>query len=208
MTLRSCIDTPAPGSLPAVLGRTAYRVIQEGLTNARRHDWAPQWKSRSSPAGRRPWWRRSSAWAPAVSRRRACPGGRRRHLARAGAAGRGAGAGAYGRAGAGIGAGAGLIGLAERLALVGGGLEHGTNPAGDFVSGRPCRGPHDRPAPAGGPAPEASPIRVLLVDDDPLVRAGLTMMLAGAWTLQVVGEAEDWLVACCPPSTCTIPTSS
>ena len=47
------------------------------------------------------------------------------------------------------------------------------------------------PAPAGGPAPEASPIRVLLVDDDPLVRAGLTMMLAGARTLQVVGEAED-----------------
>jgi DNA-binding NarL/FixJ family response regulator len=42
-----------------------------------------------------------------------------------------------------------------------------------------------------GPAPEASPIRVLLVDDDPLVRAGLTMMLAGARSLQVVGEAED-----------------
>jgi len=42
-----------------------------------------------------------------------------------------------------------------------------------------------------GPVPEASPIRVLLVDDDPLVRAGLTMMLAGARSLQVVGEAED-----------------
>ena len=42
-----------------------------------------------------------------------------------------------------------------------------------------------------GPAPAASPIRVLLVDDDPLVRAGLTMMLAGARSLQVVGEAED-----------------
>jgi DNA-binding NarL/FixJ family response regulator len=35
------------------------------------------------------------------------------------------------------------------------------------------------------------PIRVLLVDDDALVRAGLTMMLAGASQLQVVGEAED-----------------
>jgi DNA-binding NarL/FixJ family response regulator len=35
------------------------------------------------------------------------------------------------------------------------------------------------------------PIRVLLVDDDALVRAGLKMMLAGARQLEVVGEAED-----------------
>jgi DNA-binding NarL/FixJ family response regulator len=35
------------------------------------------------------------------------------------------------------------------------------------------------------------PVRVLLVDDDALVRAGLTMMLAGAPQLAVVGEAED-----------------
>jgi DNA-binding NarL/FixJ family response regulator len=34
-------------------------------------------------------------------------------------------------------------------------------------------------------------IRVLLVDDDALVRAGLKMMLAGAPQLEVVGEAED-----------------
>jgi DNA-binding NarL/FixJ family response regulator len=34
-------------------------------------------------------------------------------------------------------------------------------------------------------------IRVLLVDDDPLVRAGLKMMLAGAPQIQVAGEAED-----------------
>lgn len=35
------------------------------------------------------------------------------------------------------------------------------------------------------------PIRVLLVDDDPLVRGGLSMMLGGAATLSVVGEAGD-----------------
>jgi DNA-binding NarL/FixJ family response regulator len=35
------------------------------------------------------------------------------------------------------------------------------------------------------------PIRVLLVDDDALVRSGLTMMLAGAAQLEVVGQAGD-----------------
>jgi DNA-binding NarL/FixJ family response regulator len=34
-------------------------------------------------------------------------------------------------------------------------------------------------------------IRVLLVDDDALVRSGLRMMLAGAQTIEVVGEADD-----------------
>jgi DNA-binding NarL/FixJ family response regulator len=34
-------------------------------------------------------------------------------------------------------------------------------------------------------------IRVLLVDDDPLVRSGLRMMLAGAEQIEVVGEADD-----------------
>lgn len=33
--------------------------------------------------------------------------------------------------------------------------------------------------------------RVLIVDDDPLVRAGLTMILAGTDDLRVVGEASD-----------------
>jgi DNA-binding NarL/FixJ family response regulator len=36
-----------------------------------------------------------------------------------------------------------------------------------------------------------SPIRVLLVDDDPLVRAGLSLMLSGSERLKVVGEAGD-----------------
>ena len=34
-------------------------------------------------------------------------------------------------------------------------------------------------------------IRVLLADDDPLVRAGLKMMLRGAGDIEVVGEVED-----------------
>jgi DNA-binding NarL/FixJ family response regulator len=34
-------------------------------------------------------------------------------------------------------------------------------------------------------------IRVLIVDDDPLVRAGLTTMLRGAPSIEIVGEAAD-----------------
>src|SRR5690625_2012661 len=33
--------------------------------------------------------------------------------------------------------------------------------------------------------------RVVLVDDDPLVRAGLTMMLGGSSGIEVIGEAAD-----------------
>jgi DNA-binding NarL/FixJ family response regulator len=36
-----------------------------------------------------------------------------------------------------------------------------------------------------------TPIRLLLVDDDPLVRAGLTFMMGGADDLEIVGEAAD-----------------
>ncbi len=44
--------------------------------------------------------------------------------------------------------------------------------------------------PAGGP-----PIRVVIVDDDALVRAGLAMLLGGGHGLEVVGEAADGLAA-------------
>lgn len=49
-------------------------------------------------------------------------------------------------------------------------------------------------------------IRVLLADDDPLVRVGLTMMLRGAEGMEVIGEVGTgpvWLT----PSGATPPTS-
>ncbi|MFI1538689.1 response regulator transcription factor [Streptomyces anandii] len=36
-----------------------------------------------------------------------------------------------------------------------------------------------------------TPIRLLLVDDDPLVRAGLSLMMGGADDIEIVGEAAD-----------------
>jgi len=39
------------------------------------------------------------------------------------------------------------------------------------------------------------PIRVVIVDDDPLVRAGLSLMLRGAPQLEIVGEAGDGVQA-------------
>jgi YesN/AraC family two-component response regulator len=52
----------------------------------------------------------------------------------------------------------------------------------------------------------AQRIRVLLVDDDALVRAGLTMMLDGAHGIEVVGQAADGAEVR-PRSTRTRPTS-
>lgn len=51
-------------------------------------------------------------------------------------------------------------------------------------------GPAGLNSPAGGGAP-AGPVRVLIVDDDPLVRAALSMIIGGAPDLVVVGEATD-----------------
>ncbi|MFE2501255.1 response regulator transcription factor [Streptomyces rubiginosohelvolus] len=47
------------------------------------------------------------------------------------------------------------------------------------------------------PTPPASsaPVRLLIVDDDPLVRAGLTLMLGGDQGIEIVGEGADGVEA-------------
>jgi len=132
----------------AAVGRTVYRMVQEGLTNARKH--AP---------------------GAAVTLTVEAPDGDLRVEIRSLAPV------AVASASPQPGAGTGLIGLAERVALAGGELE----------SGRSRRRLRPARAPAGSPRM----IRVLLVDDDALVRSGLRMMLAGAQSLEVVGEAAD-----------------
>jgi signal transduction histidine kinase len=107
MTLDARIDLPDAGQqLPEAAGRTIYRVIQEGLTNARKH--AP-----GAPVQVTVTAALQAVTAEVTSRRHpltAVPG-----------------------AAAPAGAGAGLAGLAERVALAGGRLEHGPNAIGDFV---------------------------------------------------------------------------
>lgn len=107
MTLRAHIDMHDGESLPATLGRTAYRIVQEGLTNARKHapgvPVAVTVTDNDRPGlvveiiNRRPLSAQADGTPPS--------GGTR----------------------------AGLIGLAERVALAGGTLEHETTAAGDFV---------------------------------------------------------------------------
>jgi signal transduction histidine kinase len=103
MTVRATLDIDAAGSAPPAVGRNAYRIVQEGLTNARKH-------------------------AHGVTVTLAVTGG--------------PGSGLtielrnplpVGRGAAEIpGAGTGLIGLAERVGLAGGRLEHGQAATGDF----------------------------------------------------------------------------
>jgi signal transduction histidine kinase len=89
---------------PAAVGRSAYRIVQEGLTNARKHARGAEVSvAVHATAGD----------GLTVEIRNPCP------------------VGAAGTAGI-PGGGAGLIGLTERASLVGGRLEHGRTPAGDF----------------------------------------------------------------------------
>jgi signal transduction histidine kinase len=103
MKLRAHLDLPTAESLPEALGRAAYRVVQEGLTNARKH--APGAAVDVTASGSGP----KGLTIEVVSQPSSgSPDGT-------------------------AGTGAGLIGLAERLALVGGELEHGMTADGGFV---------------------------------------------------------------------------
>ncbi|MBP2702470.1 sensor histidine kinase [Microbispora sp. RL4-1S] len=113
-----------PGEPPGGLGRNAYRIVQEGLTNARKHaPEAPVGVCLSGGAGEgltvevR---NALSAGPPARAVRSVAV-----HVGDAPASGNG-----LGRAGL-PGSGTGLIGLAERVGLAGGRLEHGPF-GGDF----------------------------------------------------------------------------
>ena len=104
MRVHCRIDLPDPAAVPVALGRTAYRIVQEGLTNARKH--APAAAVDVTIAGG------DQLVVEVVSRRPVGVGVAADPLP---------------------GAGSGLIGLGERVALAGGELRHGPDAAGDFV---------------------------------------------------------------------------
>ena len=106
MTLREHLDLTEAEALSAAAQRAAYRVVQEGLTNARKH--APGAIVDVTVTGTA----QAGLVAEIVSR--PTPDAAAASVPPPGP-------------------GAGLIGLAERLALVGGDLQHGTNANGDFV---------------------------------------------------------------------------
>jgi signal transduction histidine kinase len=92
------------GAVPEAVGRTAFRIVQEGLTNARKHaDHAAVSVAVRGAAADGLTVEIRNPWPVGVAPTTPIPG-----------------------------AGMGLIGLAERTALTGGRLEHGRTPAGEF----------------------------------------------------------------------------
>jgi signal transduction histidine kinase len=104
------IDVSGAGAVSDALGRTVYRIVQEGLTNARKH--APAMAVRVTIG-------MQERARLTVELRNRCPTVR-------------VAAGASGRPSL-PGAGTGLVGLGERVALAGGTLDHGADARGDFV---------------------------------------------------------------------------
>ncbi|HTU28389.1 MAG TPA: histidine kinase [Solirubrobacteraceae bacterium] len=96
-----------PVVLPPTIGRTVYRVVQEGLTNVHKH--APeQVVTIAVVGGHHGGVRVSVTNQPVVGRAEEGPNPEH------------------------VGSGTGLIGLAERVALLGGTLEYGSQPGGGF----------------------------------------------------------------------------
>jgi signal transduction histidine kinase len=104
MRVHCTLDVTEPEAMPAALGRTVYRIVQEGLTNARKH--APAAAVDVTITGG------EALVVEIVSRRPVGVAVAARPLP---------------------GAGSGLIGLSERVALAGGELHHGPDASGDFV---------------------------------------------------------------------------
>ena len=137
-------------ALPAGVDLSAYRIVQEALTNTLRHAHATRAEVTVRYA------------ADAVAIEVTDDGG-------------------GGAPDPEAGGGHGLVGMRERAALVGGTIEIGAAPQGGF------RIRAELPLGIAG----MSTIRVLLADDQALVREGFRHIIDAREDLEVVGEADD-----------------
>ena len=137
--------------LPDRVELSAFRIVQEALTNVIRHaDRAPAEVELSYEPGRL--------------------------VVQVSDEGPGTGAAVPRASG-----GHGIAGMRERVALLGGGADGGSAARRRF--------------PGAGFDPKCSMIKILLGDDQMLVRTGLRMILDGEPDLEVVGEAGDGAAA-------------
>ena len=141
-----------PFPLPRAIDLSAYRIVQEGLTNALKH-------ARASQADV------SIRYAPDELRVDVRDDG-------------------VGPADS-DGLGHGLVGVRERVKIYGGEMTAGPATDGGFVLSIRL--------PVGGERPMT--IRVLVADDQSLVRGGFRMLLAGVPDIEIVAEASNGLEA-------------
>ena len=163
---RCCTGRRRPGGRSTrASALTVYRIVQEALTNALKHA-GPRRPPRCG-------WRSAADWLTLEVYD--------------------TGRGPVGRATAAV--GHGLLGMRERVALYGGTLRTGPRPGGGFRVYARIPLEQQRSTTATRETQMADrgrrPIRVLLVDDQPLLRTGFRMVLGAEPDLDIVGEAGD-----------------
>ena len=146
------------GSLPRAVDRTAFRILQEALTNAAKHGDGHVDAELVRDDGRLEITVRNGLRSPV-------PQARPDHH--------------------------GIVGMRERAGLLGGTLEAGAHDAHLHPAGHHPAGAEELVAQSH----KLQTVRVLLVDDDDLMRVGLRGILSSDEGIEVVGEASDGAAA-------------